>query len=120
RRKIFEAVFKRYEDHKTTFANIYNLVLQQSKANYKSRKYDNALEAALFGNNIPVDVFHNLKDTVYENTEGIKKYIKLRKEALGLEKYHTYDRFLSIAKDDTIYDYETSRNLFFESIKGMD
>ena len=47
RKKIF-ASFKRYEDNKTSFAGIYNLVLQQLKANYKSRNYNSALEAALF------------------------------------------------------------------------
>src|SRR5690625_2250100 len=120
RRKIFEAVFKRYEDNKATFANIYNLVLQQAAARSRSRNYESALDAALFGNNIPKDVFHNLKDTVYENTEGVRKYIRLRKKHLGLEKYHTYDRFMHLAKDDTVYDYELSKKLFFESIEGMD
>ena len=120
RKKIFEAVFKRYEDNKTSFAGIYNLVLQQLKANYKSRNYNSALEAALFGNNIPESVFHNLKDTVYENTNGVKKYIKLRQKHLGLDKYHTYDRFLNFVKDETVYDYDLSRKLFFESIEGMD
>jgi len=120
RRKIFEAVFKRYGDNKNTFASIYNLVLQNLKSNYKSRNYNSALEAALFGNNIPESVFHNLKDTVYDNTDGVKKYIKLRQKHLGLEKYHTYDRFMNFVKDETVYDYDFSRKLFFESIEGMD
>lgn len=120
RRKIFEAVFKRYEDNKTTFANIYNLVLQNQAASYRSRNYESALDAALFGNNIPKEVFHNLKDVVYENTDGVKKYLKLRKDYLGLEEYHTYDRFLHLAKDDTKYDYEASLKLFFDSIKDLD
>ena len=66
--------FKRYEDNKTSLAGIYNLVLQQLKINYKSRNYNSALEAALFGSNIPESVFHNLKDTVYNNTDGVKVY----------------------------------------------
>jgi len=120
RRKIFEAVYKRYENNKTTFANIYNLVLQQNRARYKSRNYDSALDAALFGNNIPKDVFHNLKDVVYDNTKGIKKYINLRKKYLNLDEYYTYDRFMHLVKDDTKYDYETSLKLFYDSIKDMD
>ncbi|MCR1808874.1 oligoendopeptidase F [Haploplasma modicum] len=120
RRKIFEAVFKRYEDNKTTFANIYNLVLQQQAARYKSRHYENALSAALFANNIPESVFHNLKDVAFENTNGIKKYIKLRKEYLKLDEYHTYDRFIQLAKDETKYDFEKSKTLFFDSIKDLD
>lgn len=120
RKKIFEGVYKRYKDNKTSFANIYNLVLQNQKAIYTSRNYEGALDQALFANNIPKEVFHNLKDVVYENTDGIKKYIQLRKKHLNLETYHTYDRFLQLAKNDTKYDYNDSLELFFNAIEGLD
>jgi len=120
RKKIFEATFKRYEENKTIFASTYNLVLQMRLANYKSRNYKSALDAALFGNNIPLEVFHNLIDTAYENTNYIKKYINLRKKYLKIKNYATYDRFLNLANDTTKYDYETSRNLFFKAIENMD
>ncbi len=120
RKKVFEAAFKRYKDNKTAFAATYNLVLQQLAANYKSRGYNSALEAALFRNNIPVDVYKNLMDAAYENTDGIKRYLKLRQKHLKLEKYHTYDRFLTLVEDKTKYDFETSRNIFFDSISHLD
>lgn len=120
RKKVFEAAFKRYKDNKAAFASTYNLVLQQLRANVKSRGYASALDAALFRNNIPTSVFHHLKDVAYENTAPVKRYIALRKKHLNLETYHTYDRFLKLAKDDTEYSYEDAKNLFFESIAGMD
>ena len=120
RQLVFEAAFKRYKENKAAFAATYNLVLQQAAANYKSRNYASALDAALFQNNIPTSVFHNLKDVAYENTALIKRYIELRRKHLGLEKYHTYDRFMKLAHDDTKYPYEVSKDLFFESIKHLD
>ena len=120
RKKVFEAAFKRFKENKTTYATIYNLVLQQLKANYKSRGYASALDAALFSNNIPKDVYTNLMDAAYESNETVRRYIKLRKKALNLDEYHTYDRFMTIVKDDTTYDYETSKKLFFEALEGMD
>jgi oligoendopeptidase F len=120
RQKVFEAAFKRYKDNKTAFAATYNLVLQQLAANYKSRGYNSALEAALFRNNIPVEVYKNLMDAAYENTDGIKRYLNLRKKHLKLEKYHTYDRFLTLVNDDTKYGFEESRNIFFDSIAHLD
>lgn len=120
RRKIFEAAFKRYKDNRAAFASAYNMVLQQLAANYKSRNYESALEAALFGNNIPISVYFNLKDAAYENTAPIKRYIALRKKHLKLEKYHTYDRFMKLAKDDTKYPFDQARNLFFQAIEKMD
>lgn len=120
RRLVFEAAFKRYKDNKSAFAATYNLVLQQLKANYKSRNYNSALEAALFGNNIPVEVYKNLMDVASENTEGIKRYLALRKKHLKLETHHTYDRFLNLVEDDTKYSFENSRKIFFDSIAHLD
>lgn len=120
RKLVFEAVFKRYKDNKNAFANLYNLVLQNLAASYKARGYNSALESKLDGNNIPLSVFHNLKDVAYQNTGPIKRYMKLRQKHLGLEKYHTYDRFLRLANSDKKYSYEEAKAMFFESIKHLD
>jgi oligoendopeptidase F len=120
RKLVFEAAFRRYKDNKAAFAATYNLVLQQLRANVKSRGYASALDAALFRNNIPTDVFHNLKDVAFENTAPVKRYIELRKKHFKLDTYHTYDRFMKLAKDDTEYTYDDAKALFFKSIEGMD
>lgn len=120
RKTVFEAVFKRYKDNKNAFANLYNLVLQNLAASYKARGYKSALESKLDSNNIPVSVFMNLKDVAYQNVDTIKRYIKLRKDYLGLDTYHTYDRFLQLAKSDKTYDYNEAKKLFFESLEGLD
>ena len=39
RKKVFEAIFNYYEKHKTTYAEIYNGVLQTNVANAKARNY---------------------------------------------------------------------------------
>jgi len=119
RKKIFESLYRKYVDNKTAFAATYNLVLQQLSSNIKNRGYDSTLEAALFNNNIPTSVFMNLKDTAYENTHTLKRYIDLRKKALGLDAYFTYDRFLPLAKSDKKYPYEEAKTLFLESIKDF-
>lgn len=120
RATIFEAAFKRYKDNKDAFASTYNLVLQSLAASYKNRGYNSALEAKLFNDNIPLEVFTTLKDTVYESTEPIKRYLKIRKKHLGLETYRTYDRFLDLISTDKKYTYEEGKAMFFESIKDFD
>ena len=120
RKKVFEAAFKRFKENKSSYAATYNLVLQNLKANYKSRGYDSAVEAALFANNIPVDVYKNLMEVSAESNPSIKRYLALRKKHLGLETYHTYDRFLTLVKDDTKYSYETSLDLWYKALDGYD
>lgn len=119
RKAIFTSLYKKYVDNKTAFAATYNLVLQQLSANVKNRGYESSLDAALFGNNIPTSVFLNLKDTAYENTHTLKRYVALRKKALGLDEYFTYDRFLPLAKSGKKYPYEEAKALFLESIKAF-
>ncbi|QWC00474.1 oligoendopeptidase F [Mycoplasmatota bacterium] len=117
RKNIFEAVFNYYADHKNTYANIYKTVLDADYARMKTRKYSSSLESYLFNNNIPTDVYMTLTKVARENTSAVKKYLKLRKDYLGLDKHRTYDRFLELAKSDKEYEYEEAKELFFNSIK---
>ena len=87
----------------------------------KSNKFDSALEMHLYRNNIPVSLYMNLIDTAHRLSPLAKKYYELRKRVLGLEEYHTYDRFLDLGeKDETKYTYDEARELFYESIDRFD
>ncbi len=119
RKAIFEAVFEYYAEHKTTFAGIYNAVLQSDVSYMKAKNYASSVEAHLYGNNIPVEVYKNLVDVAGNNTEAVKRYIKLRQKYLGLEEYHTYDRFLTLGKTSKKYTYEEAKDLFFNSIEAF-
>lgn len=117
RKNIFEAVYKNYEEHKNTYANIYNTVLLADKASFKARNYNSSLEAHLFGNNIPTSVYTNLVDVARTKNAALKKYIRLRKDYLGIEDYHTYDRFIELSKVTSKYTYEEAKEVFFKSIE---
>ncbi|PKL00714.1 MAG: oligoendopeptidase F [Tenericutes bacterium HGW-Tenericutes-1] len=119
REEIFRAVFSYYDIHKNTYANIYKTVLEADFAWMKARKYETSVESYLFNNAIPVDVYYSLTQVAKETTAPVKKYIQLRKKALGLETYHTYDRFLELVQTDKEYEYEEARTLFFNSIKDF-
>ncbi|MFP4078788.1 MAG: oligoendopeptidase F [Candidatus Izemoplasmataceae bacterium] len=120
REKIFRAVFDHYEAHKHTYAEIYNTVLKSNVATMKSRNYDSTLEAALHHNAIDPVVYHNLVDTAKESTNLLKRYYAIRKEALGLEKHHTYDRFIPLAESSSKFEYEEAKKLFFDAIDHLD
>ncbi|MFA5380407.1 MAG: oligoendopeptidase F [Candidatus Izemoplasmatales bacterium] len=117
RKDIFESVFSYYDAHKSTYAGIYNSVLQADYAHIKARKYPSSVAAALFNNAIPIEVYYSLTAVARENTAAIKKYLAIRKQFLGLEEYHTYDRFLPLVKSDKEYEFAEAKQLFFDSIK---
>lgn len=112
---VFKAVFNRYADNKNTFAAIYSTALASDWANAKSRNFTSSLESYLHNDNVPVDVYKTLINTTKENTEAIKQYIELRKKALGIEDYHTFDRFLPLASSTNKYTYEEGLEMFFKA-----
>lgn len=119
RKKVFEALYKYYDTHKTTLGEIYKNVVSAGMANASARGFNSILESYLFPNNIPTSVYHNLIDIASTKNKSLKKYLKLRKKYLHLSAYHTYDRMLELAKVDDEYDYETAKSLFFKSIENM-
>lgn len=119
RRKVFDSVFKFYADHKSTFASIYNGIMQSELVNMKLRHYNSILESHLDINNINKEVFLTLINTTRENTSDVKKYYELRKKYFNLKEIHTYDRFLNFAKSDKTYNYEEAKKLFFNAVKKI-
>ena len=120
RKRVFESVFSQYREHKNAYAQIYNTILQANIASMKNRKYSSSLDSYLFRNNIPTDVYKNLVSVAKENTDPIKRYYKMRKEYLGLEKHHTYDRFKPLASSNSKFTYEEALDLFYKSIAHLD
>ena len=116
RKAIFEAIYSKYEGLKTTFATIYNQIINVNKANAKNRNYDSILDSYLYHNNIPTSVYKTLVKVASEHNDGLKKYIKLRQKYLGLEEYHTYNRFMKLATSNKKYSFDEAKEIFFASI----
>lgn len=119
RETIFKGLYSYYEKHKTTYAQIYNSVLQAEYTTMKARNYSSILEEHLFSNNIPDKVFLNLIETARNGVKPLHKYYQLRKEYLHLDNHYSYDRFLELAQSDKKYTYEQAKELFFDSIKNF-
>ncbi len=119
RKRIFEAEFERYEYNKNTYASLYKSVLNADIGLAKSRGFKSALEMHLYHNNIPLSLYHNLIEIAHKAAPTVKKYLALRKKVLGLDEYHTYDRFLDLVEDDneSKFTYEEAKELFFKSIE---
>lgn len=119
RKIVFEAIFKFYNQHKSTFAGIYNGIMQAELAEVKNRKYSSILESKLYYNAIPKEVFTSLIETARNNTKAVKDYYELRKKFFKLDELHTYDRFLQFAKSSKVYTYEASKEMVLDACKAL-
>ncbi len=119
RRLVFEAIYKFYEEHKNTFAAIYDGIMQTELAEVKNRGYASILESHLYYNAIPKEVYLSLVETARKHTKPLQEYYQLRKKYFNLETLHTYDRFLNFAKSDEVYTYEASKNMVLDACKSL-
>lgn len=110
---------KEYAKNKNTYASIYTGILEARWASANARGFESCLQATLSNDNIPVDVYTTLVKTAGENTAPLQKYYKLRKEALGLEKYYGSDGMVELVKSETNYTYPESKVLILEAIKPL-
>jgi len=65
----------------------------------RARKYPSAIAASLDGDNVAVEVYDRLIEAVHNNLEPMYRYMKIRKEQLGVDDLHMYDIYTPLVKD---------------------
>ncbi|MGD9678955.1 MAG: oligoendopeptidase F [Vulcanibacillus sp.] len=102
REDAFNKMYSSYTNLKNTFATTLNSNVKKNIFYAKARKYPSAIEASLFGDKVPLDVYNQLCEAVHENMGLMHRYVKLRKKMLNLDELHMYDLHVPIIKDVTI------------------
>ncbi len=114
REEAYKKFYAKYEEHQNTIAALYAGSVNQDVFSMRARGYKSSLEMALYGNKVPVAVYHNLIDCVHKNLPALHDYYKLRREALGLAKgeLRHYDVYVPLVKSvETRTTYEEAVEL---------
>ena len=112
RRESFEQYFGEFKKYINTFAALYAGSVKNDAYFSRVRGYKDPCEAALFSGNVPVSVYDSLCDAVHAGLPTMKKYLELRKKALGLEELHMYDLYCPIVDSvDMKVDFEAAKEL---------
>jgi oligoendopeptidase F len=106
REAAFRALHETYRATLNTYATLYNGVCQRDWFQARARGYSSTLEAALHGDNIPVSVVENLIETTRAGVEPLRRYHRLRRQALGVASYQVYDFSIPLVTFDKKYQYE--------------
>lgn len=99
RRDAFQGLYSVYARYRNTLAATYRANVKQEAFYAKVRKYGSDLEAALDGSHIPVSVYENLIDAVHDAFPLMHRYVKLRRELLGVDELHMYDLYVPMVAD---------------------
>jgi oligoendopeptidase F len=96
RRQAFDQFYQEFSDHRYTLASSLSASVRADVFYARVRNYPSALEAALFGDDVPVAVYDNLIATVRNNLSALHDYYDLRQQLLGLDEIHQYDTFVPL------------------------
>lgn len=93
RKNAYDALYGAFHKQKNTITALYGTSIKSDVFFARARGHEGALEAALFGKNVPVAVYEQLIAAVHEKLPVLQKYLQLRKKVLGLDSLHFYDLY---------------------------
>lgn len=99
RRQAFDQYYAQFSTHENTLAATLCGSIQRDVYYAKARNYDSSLEAALFPDNVPVDVYDNLISAVRDSLPNVHHYLDVRRRKMELKDLHHYDTYVPILSD---------------------
>ena len=120
RREAFELYFGEFKKYLNTFAALYAGNVKMDNFFTRVRNYGSACEQALFANNAPIAVYDQLIESIHQGLPIMKRYLALRKRALGLENLHMHDLYCPIvAGVEMKIPYEEAKEIVRQACKPL-
>lgn len=120
RKAAFTSLFETYGQFGTTIAATYSANVKKDLFYTRVRKFPSSVEASLFQDEIPLQVYDNLVRAVHDGIPVLNKYLALRKKALKLPEIHMYDLYCSMVDDYQMdLPYPEAYKLVLEGLQPM-
>ena len=100
RESAFRSLYAGYGALKNTCSAVLSAQMKQLQFFAEARRYPSALHAALAETEVPVEIYHNLIETVHQHLPTMHRYVRLRKKLLGLDQLHYYDLYAPMVADE--------------------
>ncbi len=115
--KVFKAFWGTYQKYRETYASLMAGVVSRDHYIASVRKYKNDLESALGRTNVPTSIYTNMIKQVRAARPLLWRYLRLRKELLGLTDLGYHDMYTSLVPSvDLRYDYPTARKTILKAM----
>ena len=115
RKLVFDRFWGAWKAYETTLGQTLDTHVKAHVFQAKVRRYDNALEAALSGPNIPIEVYHTLIQATHRHLPSLHRYFQLRQRILGLDDLHYYDIYPPLVASERTFDIDESKALTLAS-----
>jgi oligoendopeptidase F len=106
RHDAYTELYVPYEEHMNTLTS---LLVTKLKTDF-----------FLAGPNVPVQVYHNLINTLNTNLDPLHRWAALKKRVLGVDELHPYDTYAPLFPEVQLrYTYEEAQNVIREAFKPL-
>ncbi len=119
RRTAWESYMDGYLALKNTLTSNYLASVKRDVFYARARRYNSALEASLFSENIPQEVFYSLIETYKKHIPTWHKYWAIRRKALGVETLYPYDIWAPLTDNTPKVSYEQAVEWISEGMRPL-
>lgn len=120
RRRIYKAYYEPYKQLIGTFATLYNGRLKTRMINAEIRKFKSPLEASLYEDNIPVDVYENLIKATHDNIKSLHRWAEIKKRVMKIDELHPYDTYASLFPSTTReYTFDEAKEIVLKALEPL-
>ncbi len=99
RQDAFTGLYSSYQNLINTLGASLSSSIKKDIFYARARKYHSALESSLDQDNVPVEVYDRLIESVHKHLDLMYRYMAIRKKLLGLEEMHFYDLYTPLVPE---------------------
>lgn len=120
RKNAYTAYFKEFEKFKNTYAATLEGNVKGHVFNARVRKFNSAIEASLFSDQIPLQVYNGLIETAHKHLPLLHKLFEIRKKVLKISDYSIWDNTVAMVKPaEVTISYEEACKKVSEAVKPL-
>ena len=120
RKKAFDQYYSQFSAHENTLAATLAGSIQRDVYYARVKNYDSSLEASLYPDNVPTDVYDNLIAAVRNSLPSVHHYLDVRRRKMGLERLHHYDTYVPILSNlDKTHQWDQAVDVVIESLQPL-
>lgn len=117
---VFDAYWNNFARFRASYGEMLYGNIKADMFRARARHYESSLEASLYPNNIPVEVYHSLVDNVNENLPAFYRYLKIKKRMMGVDTLKYLDLYAPVVKNvDLKYTYDEGAEIILEALKPL-
>lgn len=120
RADAFKGMMNAYKAFGATITALYAGSVKGDRFDAQVRHFNSCREQSLFPDQIPLEVYDGLIDSVHEALPTLNEYLGIRKELLKLDELHLYDLYVPIIENfDMEMTYDQAFDLVIEGLKPL-